>query len=258
VGDPLLIEKPHPGVTVLRLNRPERLNAINQELLGALEEVCAHLCDDVEGRVVLLTGEGRGFCSGLDVRNFGPGIPQDGASALDLLRFQERMASLPAKLRSLPQAVVAAVNGPCVGGGFALCLAADIRLCSTTATFGNGAIHLGLSGAEMGMSYHLPRVVGTSVAADWMLSGRTVTAEEADRRGLVSQVYEPDSLVPRALEFAKEIGEFPRLAIELTKRALQLNTDAPDLGVATELENRNQVLAYGTPESKILRARWKN
>jgi enoyl-CoA hydratase/carnithine racemase len=242
---------------VLRLNRPERLNAINQDLLSALEDVCAHLGDEVEDRVVVLTGEGRGFCSGLDVRSFGHDAPQEDASAVDLLRFQERMASLPAKLRSLPQAVVAAVNGPCVGGGFALCLAADIRLCSTTATFGNGAIRLGLSGAEMGMSYHLPRIVGTSVAADWMLSGRTVTAEEADRRGLVSQVCEPDLLVPHALEMAREIGEFPRLAIELTKRALQVNTDAPDLGAAIELENRNQVLTSSTPESKILRARWK-
>jgi enoyl-CoA hydratase/carnithine racemase len=257
VGGPLLVENPYPGVTVLRLNRPERLNAIDQELLGALEAVCARLRDDDESRVVLLTGEGRGFCSGLDVRSFGPGIPQEGASAVDLLRFQERMASLPAKVRSLPQAVVAAVNGPCVGGGFALCLAADVRLCSTMATFGNGAIHLGLSGAEMGMSYHLPRIVGTSVAADWMLSGRTVTAEEADRRGLVSQVYEPDALVPNALEIARAIGEFSRLAIELTKRALQVNTDAPDLEAATELENRNQVLTHGTPESKMLRARWR-
>ena len=257
MGDPLLIEKLHSGVTVLRLNRPERLNAIDEELLGALEDACAHLGDDTEGRVVLLTGEGRGFCSGLDVRSFGPGIPQDGAPVVDLLRFQERMASLPAMLRSLPQAVVAAVNGPCVGGGLALCLAADIRLCSTTATFGVGAIHLGLSGAEMGLSYHLPRVVGTSVAADWMLSGRTVTAEEADRRGLVSQLCEPGSLLPHAEEIATEIAGFSRLAVELTKRALQLNTDAPDLGAATELENRNQVLTYGTPESKMLRARWK-
>ena len=103
------------------------------------------------------------------------------------------MAALPMTLRGLPQAVLAAVNGPCVGRGFALCLAADIRLASTAASFGNGAIRLGLSGREMGMSYHLPRVVGTSVAADWMLSGRTVSAEEADRRGLASSSWRPRS-----------------------------------------------------------------
>ena len=156
----------------------------------------------------------------------------------------------------MPQAVVAAVNGPCVGGGFALCLAADIRLASTAASFGNGAIRLGLSGAEMGMSYHLPRVVGTSVAADWMLTGRTVSAEEADRRGLVSQLCAPEALLERALELATQIAGFPLLAVELTKRALHVNTDASDLVAAMELENRNQVLAHGTAESAARRATW--
>ena len=112
------------------------------------------------------------------------------------------MAALPQAIRDIPQPVIAAVNGPCVGAGLALCLAADIRICSTAATFGNAAILLGLSGAEMGMSYFLPRIVGTSVAADWMLTGRTVSAEEADRRGLVSELVEPALLVDRALEIA--------------------------------------------------------
>ena len=112
------------------------------------------------------------------------------------------MAALPQAIRDIPQPVIAAVNGPCVGAGLALCLASDIRICSTAATFGNGAILLGLSGAEMGMSYFLPRIVGTSVAADWMLTGRTVSAEEAERRGLVSELVEPDESVDRALELA--------------------------------------------------------
>ena len=93
------------------------------------------------------------------------------------------MAGL-ARGADLPQVVIAAINGPCVGAGLAISLAADIRICSTAATFGNAAILLGLSGAEMGMSYHLPRIVGAGVAADWMITGRTVSADEADRRGL--------------------------------------------------------------------------
>ena len=136
------------------------------------------------------------------------------------------MAALPQAIWDLPQPVIAAVNGPCVGAGFALCLASDIRICSTAATFGNGAILLGLSGAEMGMSYHLPRIVGTSVAADWMLTGRTVSASEADRRGLVSELIEPDRLIDRALELASGIAELLPLGVQLTKRALQVNTDA--------------------------------
>ena len=119
---------------------------------------------------------------------------------------RRRWPHCPQAIRALPQPVIAAVNGPCVGAGLALCLAADIRICSTAATFGNGAILLGLSGGEMGMSYHLPRIVGTSVAADWMLTGRTVSAAEADRRGLVSELVEPDHLIDRALELASRIA----------------------------------------------------
>ncbi len=256
MGQALLVEEPAAGVVLLRLNRPERLNAIDHELLAELEAACARLATDRATRAVVVTGAGRGFCSGLDVRGFGPGMPAPGAPTSELLRFQERMAALPVMLRSLPQAVLAAVNGPCVGGGFALCLAADIRLASTAASFGNGAIRLGLSGAEMGMGYHLPRVVGTSVAADWMLSGRPVSAEEADRRGLVSQLLPAEALLERALELAVQISGFPFLAVELTKRALHVNTDAPDLVAAMELENRSQVLAHGTPESAARRAAW--
>jgi enoyl-CoA hydratase len=165
------------------------------------------------------------------------------------------MAALPQAIRDLPQPVIAAVNGPCVGAGLAMCLAADIRICSATATFGNGAILLGLSGAEMGMSYHLPRIVGTSVAADWMLTGRTVTAQEADRRGLVSEVVEPDLLAGRAIELAAGIAGLPPFGVQLTKRALQVNTDAAGLEAAMELENRNQVLAHATDEAAELRKR---
>ena len=113
------------------------------------------------------------------------------------------MAALPQAIRAMPQPVIAAVNGPCVGAGLALCLAADIRICSTAASFGNAAILLGLSGAEMGMSYHLPRIVGTSVAADWMLTGRMVSAAgsrppRTGQRGRRS----PTRLLDRALELA--------------------------------------------------------
>ena len=200
--DTLSVQRPHTGVALLQLNRPERLNAINDVMVGELTETLAALGSDSSVNAVVLTGAGRGFCSGIDMRDFGPRIPEATAPAIDRLRFQESMAALPQAVRDIPQPVIAAVNGPCVGAGLALCLASDIRICSTAATFGNAAILLGLSGAEMGMSYFLPRIVGTSVAADWMLTGRTVAAEEADRRGLVSEVTAPENLVDRALEIA--------------------------------------------------------
>jgi enoyl-CoA hydratase len=250
------LETPSVRVAVLRLNRPDRLNAINEVMVAELASTCAELGADPAVNVVVLTGSGRGFCSGIDMRDFGPGTLEASDPAIDRLRFQEAMAALPQAIRAMPQPVIAAVNGPCVGAGLALCLAADIRICSTAASFGNAAILLGLSGAEMGMSYHLPRIVGTSVAADWMLTGRTVSASEADRRGLVSETVEPERLLDRALELGALIAGLAPLGVQLTKRALQVNTDAPGLASAMELENRNQVLSHATAEAAARRQSW--
>jgi len=252
----LTIETPHAGVALVRLNRPERLNAINEEMLVELREMCAAIGADREIRVVVLTGAGRGFCAGIDMRNFGPSMLDAADPAIERLRFQEMMASLPQALRALPQPVVAAVNGPAVGAGLALCLASDVRICATSASFGNAAILIGLSGAEMGMSYYLPRIVGLSVAADWMLTGRTVSAEEAYQRGLVSELVDDDRLLDRALELASQIAANSPLGVQMTKRALQTNTDAPDLSAAIEVENRNQVITHATDEAATARQRW--
>jgi len=252
----LVVERPADGVVLLRLNRPERLNAIDETLLGGLLAAFSELAGDRSARVVVLTGAGRGFCSGLDMRSFGPSMPAADEPPLELLRFQELMASLPLALRALPQPVVAVVNGPAYGGGLSLCLSSDLRLCSDSAVFGNGAIGIGLSGAEMGMSYLLPRAVGAAVAAEWMLTGRAVPAREALERGLVSEVVEGDRLLERALELAGSLAAGSPLALQMTKAALQANLDAPSLEVAMELENRNQVIAHGSEEAAAARRRW--
>jgi enoyl-CoA hydratase len=256
VSDTLELERPRDGVAVVRLNRPERLNAINESMQTELRQTLADVAVDHAVRAVVLTGAGRGFCAGIDMRDFGPSVPEATAPAVDRMRFQEKMAGLAEAIRQLPQPVIAAVNGPCVGAGFALCLACDIRICSTAASFGNAAILLGLSGAEMGMSYHLPRIVGTSVAADWMLTGRTVSATEADRRGLVSEIVDADRLADHAMELASLIAELAPLGVQLTKRALQVNTDAASLSSALELENRNQVISHATDEAAARRKKW--
>ncbi len=252
----LAVERTTNGVTVLRLERPERLNAINEVMLAELRDTLATLPDDRDTRVVVLTGAGRGFCSGIDMRDFGASMLGPDDPAIDRLRFQEAMASLPQLLRALPQPVVAAVNGPAVGGGFALALASDVRVCGRSATFGNAAIAIGLSGAEMGMSYLLPRIVGTSVASEWMLTGRTIDADEALRSGLVSEVVDDAELLPAAIELASQIAAHSALGVQLTKRALQANVDAPDLATAIELENRNQVITHATDEAAAARQRW--
>lgn len=244
-------------MAALRLNRPERLNAINDVMRVELTQAFASIAADASVHAVIFTGTGRGFCSGIDMRDFGT-VVEATDPAIDRLRFQEAMAALPQAIWSLPQPVIAAVNGPCVGAGLAMCLAADIRICSTAASFGNAAILLGLSGAETGMSYFLPRIVGTSVAADWMLTGRTVSAEEADRRGLVSQLVAPEQLLDCALEIASEISQLAPLGVQLTKRALQVNTDAGSLSSALELENRNQVLSHATDDAAARRQKWSS
>jgi enoyl-CoA hydratase len=256
--DTLALERPCDGVVIVRLNRPQQLNAINEAMQAELRNALNDVAADQAVRAVVLTGAGRGFCAGIDMRDFGPSMLEASAPALDRMRFQERMAALAEAVRALPQPVIAAVNGPCVGAGFALCLAADIRICSAAASFGNAAILLGLSGAEMGMSYHLPRIVGTGVAADWMLTGRTVSATEADRRGLVSEVVEPDRLAGRAVELASLIAGHAPLGAQLTKRALQVNTDAASLSSAMELENRNQVISHATDEAAERRKKWSS
>lgn len=258
MAETLTVQTPQAGVVVLQLNRPERLNAINDVMVAELKQTLAAVAGDTSVNAVVVTGTGRGFCSGIDIRGFGPGVPEATAPAIERLRFQEMMSALPQAIRDIPQPVIAAVNGPCVGGGLALCLAADIRICSTAATFGNAAILLGLSGAEMGMSYLLPRIVGASVAADWMLTGRTVSAEEADRRGLVSELVEPEKLSGRALEIAMHIAQLAPLGVQLTKRAIQVNTDAAGLEAALELENRNQVLSHATEEAAARRQTWSS
>jgi enoyl-CoA hydratase len=251
------LDAPNAATVVLRLNRPERLNAINEVMVRELNDTCASIADDRDVRVVVLTGAGRGFCSGIDLRDFGPSVHRATESMRERLRFQEMMGSLPLALRTLPQPVIAAVNGPAVGGGFALCLGSDIRICASSASFGNAAILIGLSGAEMGMSYHLPRIVGTSVAADWMLTGRIVSAEEAFRCGLVSEMLDDDQLLPRALELAELIAANSPLGVQMTKRALQVNTDAPDVVAALDMENRNQVITSDTDEAAAAQAKWR-
>ena len=252
----LTVERPTTGVTLLRLDRPARLNAIDAILRDELLRTLDAIAGDPEVRAVVLTGAGRGFCAGIDLRDFGPDVPDTRGPADALLTFQESMAALPRAVRALPQPVVAAVNGPAVGAGLALCLASDVRICGASASFGNAAILIGLSGAEMGMSYFLPRIVGLGVAADWMLTGRTVTAEEAHARGLVSEHVEDDRLLPRALELAAMIADHSPLGVRMTKRALQVNVDAPDLFAAMELENRNQVITAASDAAAAARARW--
>jgi enoyl-CoA hydratase len=250
----LVVGREVPEVAVLTLSRPESLNALDAGLMAELYAAFAQLAEDKSVRVVILTGAGRAFCAGQDIRDFGGPVPAvtDGPDAM--LAFQRYMSGIVAVVRDLPQPVLAAVNGPAVGGGMALACAADIRLAVPSARFGVGAIRLGLSGCEMGLSYHLPRLAGMSAAAEWMLTGRLVSAAEALAAGLVSRVIEEDGLMAAALDMAAAILGNAPFGVRMTKQVMWANAAEADLARALERENHAQVLAVQTQDAVEARA----
>src|SRR3954471_14903979 len=230
-----------PGVALLTLDRPERLNALNRELVEDLHMALDDVAADEHVRVVVLTGAGRGFCAGLDLKE-----PMTGDGVVGSLAAQERIASIMLKLHALPQPVIAAVHGAAAGGGLALALASDVRLAAPEARFNVAFVKLGLSGADMGVSHLLPRIVGLGHASELMLTGRLVGAEEAARIGLANRVTADGALLDEAGALAAEIAANTPFAIRMTKQVLGVNVDAQSLGAAIELENRTQILATQT------------
>jgi enoyl-CoA hydratase len=249
-----------PGIVLLTITRPERRNALSMNTVAALHRELDGIAADPTVRVVVLTGEGLGFCAGADVKA-GPedsndlaGVP--GAELLDRVTSttavtfaaQDLLASLAEKIHRLPVPIVAAVNGDAHGGGFALALACDIRIASETATFGAVFIKRGVSACDMGTSYHLPRLVGASRSAELLLTGRVFGAAEARDMGLVTDVVPFEEVVGRALAKAREIAANPPLAVWMTKETMWQNVDAPNLRHAINIENRTQVMCTATGE----------
>lgn len=238
------------GILEVRMNRPERLNAINAALIEELLGVFQGLQHDRKTRVVILAGEGKGFCSGADMQEpAGPGaIPgTEGMGHLGFVyKFQEYLAQLMLAIHECDKPVIAAVHGAAVGGGLALALASDIRIATTAARFGAVFIKTGLSNCDVGVSYFLPRLVGAGTAAELMLTGRIFKADEAREMRLVSRVVAPEELEGAALEMARAIAENSEYGVWMTKKGLWNNVDAPSPRQAMELENRTQVLGCFT------------
>lgn len=248
--DTVVCREIEDGILEVRMNRPDRLNAINPALIADLIEVFEGLENDRRTRVVILTGAGKGFCSGADMQEaVAPGgIPgTEGMSPLGFIyKFQEYLARLMLAIHECDKPVIAAVNGAAVGGGLAIALASDIRIASTAAKFGAVFIKTGLSNCDVGTSYFLPRLVGAGIAAELMLTGRIFKADEARDIRLVSRVVAPDDLAGAALETARAIVENSEYGVWMTKKGLWSNVDAPSLRQAMELENRTQILGCFT------------
>ncbi|WP_239396129.1 enoyl-CoA hydratase/isomerase family protein [Frankia sp. CiP3] len=244
-------EEVAPRVAVLTLNRPDRLNAITLKMYDEIEQIVDALSRDVSTRVLVITGAGRGFCSGQDLRDLGA---DPAASDLGRIQFgmawQTRAARLIKTIHELPQAVIAAVNGPASGAGLALALAADIRLAASSARFNVAFVRIGLSGADMGTSYFLPRIVGPTAAAEMMLTGRLIDALEARDNGLVLRVVDDGRVLDEALSIASAIMANSPFGVRMTKQVLWKNIDAPSLDAAMQLENRTQILASLTEDCR--------
>lgn len=237
------LERPIPHVAVVTLNRPERLNAMSIALVVELDAHLQTLARDNDTWVVVLTGAGRSFCSGLDLKDHGilPGI--DGLSIGRISRRSMRVYSqLVLTLRDLPQPVLAAIEGPAYGGGMCLALGADLRFAGRSAVFNATGIVNGLTSTEMGAAWLLSRLIGASHANDLLLTGRKVTAEEAYRLGLVSRVLEDGTVLGEALAVAGEMCRFSPYGLEMTKEVLRASLEVGSLRAAVDLEDRSQLL----------------
>src|SRR5947208_7254128 len=216
----VLVEDPAPHVRQLTLNRPEQLNAMTAELCEALHAEVRAIAADRACRTVIITGAGRGFCAGLDLRGYGAAPGNDGNDEpRDRLANQQHMSTLVLALRALPQPVIAAVNGPAAGFGLALALGSDIRYASSEAVFRIAFINIGVSNCDMGTSWLLPRLIGASRAHELMLTGHRVGAQEALAIGLVADVVQ-EGLLERAQRAARTIAALAPWGVRLTKQGM--------------------------------------
>jgi enoyl-CoA hydratase len=239
----VLVEAAAPHVKLLRMNRPERLNAMSIELCLDLKAALQEIARDNACRVVILTGAGRAFCSGLDLKDYGV-IPD--VAGLTAPRIGPRAmrvySQLVPQMRATPQPILAAVNGAAYGGGMCLCLGAELRIAGESAVFNSTGIVNGLTSTELGASWLLPRLVGAAHSSDVLLTGRRVDAREALRMGLVSRVVPDTELIGEALRIAEGMCRFSPYGLQMTKQVIWANLENPSLAAAIELEDRNQLM----------------
>ncbi|MFL6171836.1 MAG: enoyl-CoA hydratase [Marmoricola sp.] len=238
--DFVLVERPVPEVAVVTLNRPERMNAMAFDVMVPFRDQLVELGHDNNIRAVVITGAGRGFCSGADQESAGVPPYVDGLTRPTYaLRSMEMLEDITLSLRKLHQPVIAAINGAAIGGGLCLSLACDIRIAAPAAYFRAAGINNGLTASELGLSYLLPRAIGSSRANEIMLTGRDVQAEEAERIGLVSEIAE--DVVGRAVEIGQRIAGWSQPGVELTKRTLVNGLDASSLEGHMQAEGLGQL-----------------
>ncbi|MFX1499255.1 MAG: enoyl-CoA hydratase/isomerase family protein [Promethearchaeota archaeon] len=246
------------GIGLLTLNRAEKLNAMSFQMIEDLHKIFDSLMKNLDCRVLILKAEGRAFCAGLDLKEStvlqSKKKPQELKDKFFFINVPEKdtikakmyaqwyTSQLIVKMRKVSQPIIALINGPASGAGFAFALAADIRIASKNARFNNAFINIGFSGSDLGTSYHLPRLIGMSRAAEILYTGRFVDAKEAEKIGLISTLVEENQLLNSAIELAEELLRKSPLGLRMTKQAVNFSLDSPSLETILQLENRTQML----------------
>lgn len=236
------------GIMKVTLNDADRYNALTPALIDGLADAFASFRHDRSVRAVVLTGAGRGFCAGADMSGTG-GVPdraRDRGPVGFVNEMQEHLMDVVLAIHEAPQPVIAAMHGAVVGGGLALALTCDLRVASDDAFFASHFIRVGLSSCDLGTSYWLPRIVGPTIAAELMMTGRRFSAAEAKEYGLLNRVTTSDDVVESAIELATQILANSEYGVRMTKVGMWANLDAPSLRHAMQLENRTQVLGTFT------------
>jgi len=262
----LLFEERADGIAIITLNRPDKLNAINIQMIQDFNAAMDYLSRAFDTRVVILIGADRPdgtpiFSAGLDLKEAASldqkTIPE---TAPDWLRFpdiskkffqfQKELTNTIRKARAIPQPIIAAIRGAAVGWGFAICCASDIRIAGRSTKFINAFIKIGAGGADCGVSYFLPRLIGMSRATDIIMTGRDVLADEMEQCGFLAKLVDDEKVMDEAMAIANSLMEKSPLGLRLTKEALVYNADAPSLEAALALEDRNQNIATQAKDSK--------
>jgi enoyl-CoA hydratase/carnithine racemase len=242
------------GVATLTLNRPQKLNALTFDTYADLRDLLGELPHRGDARVLVIGGSGRGFCSGGDVEEIIGELQRMETAAL--LEFTRMTGAVVKALRECPLPVIAAVNGVAAGAGAVIALASDFRLLASTASFAFLFTQVGLSGADMGSAYLLPRLVGLGRATELLVLGDKIGAEEAERIGLATRVVEADELAHAAQALARRLAEGPALAYAMTKVMLTRELDMP-LGGAIEMEALTQALLMNSHDHAEFYAAWQ-
>jgi enoyl-CoA hydratase/carnithine racemase len=248
------------GIGILTLNRPDKLNALNFQMIEDLHSILDNLMTNLDCRVLILKAAGRAFCAGLDLKEStvlqSKKKPDElkekfffmKAPDKDLIKAkiyaQARASQIIVKMRKISQPIIALVQGPATGAGFTLILATDIRIAGKNAKLANSFINIGFSGSDLASSYHLPRLIGMSRAAEILYTGRFIDAEEAKEIGLVLKIVDGGEieLFKAALEIAENLLAKSPLGLRMTKEAINISLDSPSLDTIMQIENRSQML----------------